>query len=69
MKLHVRTKASLASFFVDKEETGVNWGEKLWAIIDMQEGKTNSAKYQIRLERGRVFTQTVLPKDISVNLK
>ena len=39
-KLHVRTKVGLASFFVDKKETRVNWGERLWATVDMQEGKT-----------------------------
>lgn len=40
-------------------------GENLWAVIDMQEGKENSAKYQLHLKT--VFTQTALPKDIALN--
>lgn len=68
MKLHVRTKLSLTFFFVDKNETGVNWGERLWSVIDKRE-KTNNEKYQMCLEIGYVFTQIFLPKDTSANLK
>jgi len=46
----------------------VNWGEGLWAVIDMA-GGGNQAKYQIYLEIGHMFTQAVMPKDVSINLK
>jgi len=68
MKVCVRTNISLASFLVDLKATMVNWGEGLWAVIDMA-GGGNQAKYQIYLEIGHMFTQAVMPKDVSINLK
>lgn len=62
-------KSAWLPFLWTRKKLGLAGVKKLQAIIDMQEGKTNSAKYQICLQIVRVFAQTVLPKDISINLK
>lgn len=62
-------KSAWLPFLWTRNKLGLAGVKKLWAITDMQEGKTNSAKYQIRLQIVCVFAQTLLPKDISINLK